>query len=39
MELRLPFCEDPCTYTQFLQYIDKFIPKDWEAECQNVAQV
>lgn len=37
MELKLPFCDDPCPYSQFVQHIDKLIPKDWEAECQNLA--
>ncbi|XP_063634427.1 lysosomal acid phosphatase-like isoform X1 [Cydia splendana] len=35
MELKLSFCEEPCRYTDFLQYIDTLIPKDWDAECQN----
>ncbi|KAJ2943881.1 hypothetical protein O0L34_g8205 [Tuta absoluta] len=34
-ELKLRFCDDPCPYTQFVRYLDKFVPKDWEAECQN----
>jgi hypothetical protein len=36
MEMRLPFCDDPCPYGEFVKYIDKFIPEDWEGECQNV---
>ncbi|XP_049887147.1 prostatic acid phosphatase-like [Pectinophora gossypiella] len=34
-ELKLPFCDDPCSYTQFMQFLDKLVPKDWDAECQN----
>ncbi|KAG6455567.1 lysosomal acid phosphatase-like [Manduca sexta] len=36
MELKLPFCEDPCMYDQFKQHLTKLIPVDWEAECKNV---
>ncbi|XP_063373023.1 lysosomal acid phosphatase-like [Cydia amplana] len=35
MELKLSFCEEPCRYADFLQYIDTLIPEDWDAECQN----
>ncbi|KAM3958304.1 LOW QUALITY PROTEIN: prostatic acid phosphatase [Aphomia sociella] len=35
MELKLSFCSDPCTYEQFVQHLEKLIPTDWEAECQN----
>ncbi|XP_026726336.1 prostatic acid phosphatase-like isoform X1 [Trichoplusia ni] len=35
MELKLPFCDDPCTYSQFSTHIAKIIPDDWEAECGN----
>ncbi|XP_035430321.1 prostatic acid phosphatase-like [Spodoptera frugiperda] len=35
LELKLPFCDDPCTYTQFTEHITKLIPDDWEAECGN----
>ncbi|KAH9638955.1 hypothetical protein HF086_005036 [Spodoptera exigua] len=35
LELKLPFCDDPCTYTQFTDHITKLIPEDWEAECGN----
>ncbi|KAF9815032.1 hypothetical protein SFRURICE_010590 [Spodoptera frugiperda] len=35
LELKLPFCDDPCTYTQFTAHITKLIPDDWEAECGN----
>ncbi|KAL0849925.1 hypothetical protein ABMA28_011852 [Loxostege sticticalis] len=37
MELKLPFCDDPCPYEKFTEHLDKLIPADWEAECQNVA--
>lgn len=36
MQLKIPFCDDPCTYDHFRQHIIKLIPKDWEVECQNV---
>lgn len=36
MELKLPFCDDPCPYEKFTEHLDKLIPADWEAECQNV---
>ncbi|XP_053601206.1 prostatic acid phosphatase-like isoform X2 [Plodia interpunctella] len=35
MELRLPFCDDPCPLTMFVKHLDKLIPDDWDAECQN----
>ncbi|XP_013196183.2 prostatic acid phosphatase-like [Amyelois transitella] len=35
MELRLPFCDDPCPYPMFIKHLDKLVPEDWEAECQN----
>ncbi|XP_032513529.2 prostatic acid phosphatase-like [Danaus plexippus] len=35
MELKLPFCDDPCTYTRFQEYIDTLLPDDWDKECQN----
>ncbi|CAG9107333.1 unnamed protein product [Plutella xylostella] len=34
-ELRLPFCDEPCPYSQFLQRLDQLVPRDWDAECQN----
>ncbi|XP_041974334.1 lysosomal acid phosphatase-like [Aricia agestis] len=38
MELKLPFCEEPCEYIKFKQHIDSLIPTDWEEECQNKVQ-
>ncbi|XP_026764197.2 lysosomal acid phosphatase-like [Galleria mellonella] len=35
MELKLTFCSDPCPYTEFKHHLEKLIPTDWEAECQN----
>lgn len=35
MELKLPFCNDPCTYERFVEHLDTLIPNDWELECQN----
>nr|XP_026484685.1 lysosomal acid phosphatase-like [Vanessa tameamea] len=35
MELKLPFCNDPCTYEKFAEYIDLLVPRDWEIECHN----
>ncbi|XP_072935695.1 lysosomal acid phosphatase-like isoform X1 [Epargyreus clarus] len=35
MELKMPFCDDPCPYNNFVEHINKLIPEDWEAECQN----
>ncbi|XP_050354371.1 lysosomal acid phosphatase-like [Nymphalis io] len=35
MELKLPFCNDPCTYERFAEYLDNLVPNDWEVECQN----
>ncbi|RVE42758.1 hypothetical protein evm_012582 [Chilo suppressalis] len=36
MEIKLPFCDDPCPYDMFVKYIDSLIPNDWERECKNV---
>lgn len=38
MELKLPFCEDPCSYKQFYDHISNLIPDDWETECENNVQ-
>ncbi|KAJ0181342.1 hypothetical protein K1T71_003427 [Dendrolimus kikuchii] len=35
MELKLPFCDDPCPYNKFVQHVGKLVPNDWESECQN----
>ncbi|VVC88655.1 unnamed protein product [Leptidea sinapis] len=35
MELKIPRCEEPCTYKRFEHLIETLIPTDWEAECQN----
>lgn len=35
MELKLPYCDDPCPYTQFLAHVEKLVPKDWERECEK----
>ncbi|CAH2068954.1 unnamed protein product, partial [Iphiclides podalirius] len=35
MELDMPFCDDPCTYSRFIDYIDSLIPTKWEEECKN----
>ncbi|XP_052737147.1 lysosomal acid phosphatase [Bicyclus anynana] len=36
MELKLPFCDDPCTYSKFEEHLNTLIPNDWETECQNI---
>ncbi|CAH2099627.1 unnamed protein product [Euphydryas editha] len=35
MELKLPSCNDPCTYEKFVEHLDTLIPNNWEVECQN----
>lgn len=35
MELKPHFCDDPCTFDQFKDYVDTIIPNDWDAECGN----
>ncbi|CAG4921724.1 unnamed protein product [Colias eurytheme] len=35
MELKIPFCNEPCTYDRFIEHLGTLIPSDWEAECQN----
>ncbi|XP_045761433.1 prostatic acid phosphatase-like [Maniola jurtina] len=37
-ELKLPYCDDPCTYNKFVEHLDTLIPTDWEVECQNTSQ-
>ncbi|CAK1548625.1 unnamed protein product [Leptosia nina] len=35
MEIRIPFCTEPCTYEKFIEHLGTLIPTDWEGECQN----
>ncbi|GBP12918.1 Testicular acid phosphatase homolog [Eumeta japonica] len=37
MELKLPFCDERCSYRKFLEHIEKYTISNWEAECGNVS--
>lgn len=34
-QLTMPLCNDPCSLTEFINITSKYIPVNWDEECES----